>query len=155
MPEKTKAINEESAVRNKITLITFFCSIMILFIHSYNLATYGITEASTGFSHIIYCLERTWNFFGYTTLSTFFFISGFLFFRTYELRKTKEKYISRITSILIPYIIWCTVYYLYFVLLTNLPYIRDIINTEKTPFSLISFLNALWVEEYYTLWFLQ
>ena len=145
----------EPQVRNKITLITFLCSLLVIWIHTYNLETYGISHDSTGFEWIVYYIEKTWSNLTNIAVPFFFFVSGFLFFRTFELKKIKEKYLSRVKGVLIPYIIWCTIYFLYYVLVTNLPYIQNFVSSDPIPFSVIGWLKALWPESYYTLWFLK
>lgn len=59
-------------------------------------------------------------------------------------------------SIAIPYVIWCSVYYLYYVACTNIPFIsRFMSGSETTPLSFMEWISWLWVKEYYTLWFLK
>lgn len=151
----TDAKSSEIEVRNKITVITFFCSLLVIWIHALNLETYGISETSVGLSRFIYYLEHTWGNLTRIAVPFFFFISGWLFFRTFALKKLLAKYKSRITSVLIPYIVWCTFYYLIFAVLTSLPVISNYINTGKAQLSFVGWLNALWIDEYYTLWFLK
>ena len=66
-----------------------------------------------------------------------------------------EKWRSRLFSIVIPYGIWSSIYYLYFVFLTQAPFIHRFMNREKVPFSLLEWLEWLWPQQYYTLWFLK
>ena len=147
--------NDEQTVRNKITIITFFCSLLVIWIHTFNLDVYGIDEKATGFAKIVYYIENTWGSLTQIAVPFFFFVSGYLFFRTFSPNSIKEKYKSRIHSILIPYLIWCTVYYLYFIVLTNAPVVKNLMNAEQSTFSLIDLVKALWPNEYYTLWFLK
>ena len=56
---------------------------------------------------------------------------------------------------MIPYIVWNSIYYLFFVILTNVPALSDYANASKYEFSLIAWLSSLWANEYYTLWFLK
>ena len=147
--------SDEIEVRNKIIVISFFCSLLVIWIHTYNLDTYGITEASTGLSRFVYYLEDTWNNFTGIAVPFFFFISGWLFFRTFELKIIREKYKSRIKSILIPYLVWCTFYYFVFAILTSLPLTSRFMNASKSHLSVLGWLESLWPNEYYTLWFLK
>ena len=142
--------------RNKITFISFFCSLLVIWIHTYNLEIYSITEDSEGLAKIVYIIENYWNELTHVAVSTFFLISGFLFYRRYLPKRTITKYKSRIKSIFIPYLCWCSLYYLYYVLVTNIPLIRNIMNTDNPiAFSLITWFRWLWIDKYYTLWFLQ
>jgi len=147
----------EQQVRSKITLITFILSLLVIWIHTYNLETYGIDGSGGGLDKFAWLLETTWSAFIGIAVPFFFFISGFLFFRTFRFTwdGIKSKYISRIKGVVIPYIIWCTLYYLYYVILTHLPRVKDIVNSEPVPLTFIRWLDALWPHEYYTLWFLK
>lgn len=147
--------NSEKIVRNKITLLSFICSFFVIFAHTRNVETYGIDANSMGLAHIVWGLETFLSEIMPIAIPTFFFLSGFLFFRTFELEKMLEKYKSRIKSILVPYLIWCTIYYLYFVILTNAPIISNYMSSEPYVFSVKNWIMALWIDSYYTLWFLK
>jgi hypothetical protein len=67
-----------------------------------------------------------------------------------------QKYKSRIKSILIPYLCWCTIYFLYFLVLTNVPVISRMMNSsDKVSLSFTTWFHWLWRDSYYTLWFLK
>lgn len=148
----------EQKIRNKITLLTFFGSLLVIWIHTFNLELYGIDSASAGLGKAAYLLENYWKNVTNIAVPLFFFISGFLFFRTYDfcLKDTIAKYKSRVRSIGIPYICWCTIYYLFFAAITNIPAISRFMNgSENTELSVIAWLRWLGPDKYYTLWFLQ
>jgi fucose 4-O-acetylase-like acetyltransferase len=148
--------NKEQTIRNKFTLISFMCSIFVIYIHTYNLETYGITENMDGLPKIVYCIETYWPYVVTIAVPMFFFISGILFFRTFEVSKLFDKWKKRFFTIFLPYIIWCTLYYLYYVICTNTPAIRTIMNgSEVVKLSFGEWVRWLWVNEYFTLWFLQ
>lgn len=147
--------NTEQSVRKKFTLILFLCSICVLFIHTNNLETYGLTEQSLGFSHFVFSLESFFSKLTYPAVNLFFLISGILFFRTFAINDLWAKWKRRFFSIGIPYIIWCTVYYLLNVCYTNIPLFNNNDNTAAIRLSVSEWLGALWVNEYYTLWFLK
>ena len=148
--------NSEKNIRNKITTITFLCSVLVVLIHNYNLNTYEITEVSTGLANITYNYESFWGRINGLAVPFFFLISGLLFFRTFSMDKLIEKWKSRVHSILIPYVVWCSLYYLYFVICTHTEAIKRIMNSEKdVSFSFLTWINWLWKNQYYTLWFLK
>ena len=148
-------IISEQKFRNKITIITFICSLFVIWIHTSNLDVYGINADSEGVAYVTFILEQIFGKVITFATPMFFFVSGFLFFRNYELSKTVYKYKSRIKSILIPYIVWNSIYYLFFVIVTNVPFLSSFANASTYVFSLTNWINALWVDEYYTLWFLK
>lgn len=147
----------ETHLRNKITLITFVCSMFVIWIHTFNLATYGITGEGGFVNSFVFHAESYWsNLTNKVAVPTFFVISGFLFFRTYIFKDTVKKYKSRIKSVLIPYICWASIYYLYYVAITNIPVLKSLISSsESVPLSPLNWLSWLWPNEYYTLWFLK
>lgn len=156
--EEERMNQTEQKIRNKITLLTFICSLLVIWIHTFNLELYGIDAASTGVGRAAYFLENYWKNVTNIAVPLFFFISGFLFFRTYDFgfQDTIAKYKSRVKSIGIPYICWCTIYYLFFVVITSIPAVSRFLNgAEKREISVIAWLRCLGPEKYYTLWFLQ
>lgn len=125
----------------------------VMGIHTYNLDVYDLGRDSDTILSVIetflYRLENG------TCVSFFFIISGFLFFRNFDLSMLRQKYISRGKSILIPYIIWNTIYYLYYVCMTRIPLIANIMSGDKKmSVSIIDYVQYIW-SGYYTLWFLR
>lgn len=98
-------LSEKSS--RKISVLSFVLFIGVMGIHTYNLDVYDLGRDSDTILSVIetflYRLENG------TCVSFFFMISGFLFFRNFDLSMLRQKYISRGRSILIPYIIWVSV----------------------------------------------
>ena len=148
--------NSENEIRNKITLITFVCSVLVIYIHAYNLVVYGIDENSSGLSGIVYVIENYWSKVLKIAVPMFFFISGLLFFRNLQIKDLPRKWKKRFFTVIIPYFIWCTLYYIYNVMCTNIPMIHNRMNQDTvTSLSLKFWLGSLWNDSYYTLWFLK
>lgn len=148
--------NSEVMIRNKITMISFLCSIFVIYIHTYNLTTYGIEETSGGLANITYHIQTYWNRVISIAVPIFFMISGILFFRTFEVQQLSKKLKNRFFTIGVPYLVWSSLYYLYNVICTNVPIIKSIMNGDEIiEFSLQTWIRWLWVDSYYTLWFLQ
>lgn len=153
---KEWSISSEKHVRNKFSIISFWGSLLVMWIHTYNLEAYGIESHSTGIAHLVYCIEKYWTKVATTAVPMFFLVSGFLFFRTFSIEKILKKYKTRIRTILIPYLCWCTIYYFYFVILSSIPFIKNMLSeTDIVNLSLQDWLGSLWIESYYTLWFLK
>ena len=70
----------ETHVRNKITILTFISSIIVIYAHAYNLSSYGIGNGDVGLGYVAFCIE---NFMKDAIIGRviplFFFISGLLF----------------------------------------------------------------------------
>lgn len=147
---------QEQGVRNKIAIISFGCSLLVIWIHTYNLETYGITQNSIGISYIVYCIEKFWSAITRIAVPMFFLMSGFLFFRSFSWDKLVYKYTRRLKTIVIPYICWCSLYYIYFVIISKIPYIRNVIGEDAVKtLSLVEWLSSLWGQCYYVFWFLK
>ncbi len=156
MREKIFTENGEEIVRKKISLITFVCSIFVIYLHSYNLKMYGIDELSIGMQKIIYSVEQYNVKIIRIAVPMFFLISGMLFFRTFEIKTLITKWKRRFFSLVIPYVIWCSLYYFYFVFSTNSDTVRSIMNgSVEIELSVENWIRWLWIDKYYTLWFLQ
>lgn len=81
----------------------------------------------------------------------FFMISGYLFFRTYSPSKAKMKIVSRMRTLLIPYLIWNTLYALFIIGLTRLGLIHNSTIDGDIGGILLQLINA----EFSPLWFVK
>lgn len=147
--------SSEKRFHNKIVYISFILSIMVIQIHTYNLETYQLVSRNDWFAQLVRGYENYFNNLETVCVPFFFFISGVLFYRTFQWSKILEKYRSRIRSLAIPYLCWCTVYYLYFVFLTNVPIVSGYVVSDTIEFSVTEWIGWLWAKSYYTLWFLK
>lgn len=137
----------------KISVLSMVLFIGVMTIHTYNLEVYGIEPDRPG--SILAAFESFLNRFANGTCVSFFFlISGFLFFRNFDFSRIMEKYRSRMKSIVIPYLVWNTIYYLFFVCITRIPVIANAMNGERQAFGAAEYARYVW-EGYYTLWFLR
>lgn len=144
---------EEKFFRNKIQVYSFFSSLLVIFIHAFNLNTYGIDKSNP----IVYWIEMIISQdIGLLAVPMFFVISGFLFFRTvsdYGSITVKQK--KRIKTLLIPYLLWTTIYMLFFFVLTNTIFLGKIINEEKVVLNIENIVRGVLFHKYANhLWFL-
>lgn len=136
----------------KINILSFILFIGVMMIHTYNLEVYGI-ENSEGFIIVFETFMK--KFLNGICVPYFFVISGFLFFRNFDLGLLLYKYKSRCRSILLPYLVWNTLYYLFFAGITNVSFLlRAAGNIDTVEFSINSYINYIW-NGYYTFWFLR
>ena len=124
----------EKIFRNKIYWFTFLFSVLVIWVHSYNAVLF---LGNTGAAASLVRLER---FFGdkiaQIAVPGFFMISSYLFFRGYKPEILMRKWNSRIRSVLVPYIVWNSLYYFGYVIGSRLPCISDVIGKGKIPFGL-------------------
>lgn len=137
----------------KINVLSTILFVGIMTIHTYNLEVYGIEPDQPG--SVLAVFEGFLNRFANGTCVSFFFlISGFLFFRNFRFSLLLEKYRSRLKSIVVPYLVWNTIYYVFFVCITRIPIIANAMNGGRLDFGAAEYAKYVW-EGYYTLWFLR
>ena len=137
----------------KINILSFILFIGVMSIHTYNLDKYEINQ---NLNPVIAAVETFLNNFANRTCVYFFFmISGFLFFKKFDISLLGYKYKSRGISLVIPYLLWNIIYYLYYVITTRIPLIASLMsNNEKMKIGIASCIRYIWTG-YYTLWFLR
>ena len=79
-----------------------------------------------------------------------------MFFRNFQPGDTVAKWKKRVKTLIIPYLIWASVYYWYGVIYQRIPFVKQYLNTEgQIPISVTEWCKWLWKDSYYTLWFLK
>lgn len=141
--------------RIKLKVLSFIMIIMVLYVHSYYLEAIDTQYAS--FVQVFMGNGGISN----VAVPLFFAMSGFLFFN--DITKISDcfpKIKKRVKTLLIPYIIWNIVFILWYVILQNLPVVKDMVNSDMiakiTSESLSSSLYELFVvPASFPLWFLR
>lgn len=137
---------------NKILIVNGVMSIMVIFLHSYNIEKYNhlqwfMTPLLENF------ISRT---VGNLAVPTFFFMSSILFFQNYSVEKIWSKYKSRAFSVLIPYLLWNTIYFIVFICLTRIPFSSSFMDTKEITINGNAIIRAVFCYEYNTVyWFMQ
>lgn len=138
----------ETIFWEKITWLKTFLTISIVYLHCSNYTVYHLSSESIGFLRIVYEFERFCVGLFSVALPFFFAISGFLFYRNYELNKTVDKYKSRFKSLLIPYLAWNILGYFFLLFITNAPVIKNMLNMGKVNLNfqewIIGLLYSQW-----------
>lgn len=127
---------------SRITLLTFILSIGIVYQH---------TRWNYVGSGLINDLYKMFFFIIETFVPLFFMISGYLFFRTYSKEKVKSKLLSRVRTLLIPYIIWNVLYAVFTITLFKLGLITNINMPDDIGKIIIKIINS----EFSPLWFVK
>lgn len=148
---------EEKQFRNKITILSFCTVFLMVSAHTYNVEVYGLRARADLLSRIIVWIEDgIRRFDGDFCIGMMFSISGYLFYSSFTWEKLLSKYKSRFHSVVIPYLFWCSFYFIYFCIITRLPIIASMINGGvPVEFSILNWFKWLTVDKYYVLWFLQ
>ena len=126
----------------KKEIVSFLLSILVFFIHISSIAQYGqiqdsMSEINRFFSKVVHdCFTKY-------AVPLYFIIAGALFFRDYEDKKYVDKLKTRIRSILIPYLVWNTLWML-FDIITSYSFLSQFfIAREKFTLSFTSVLEAI------------
>ena len=136
-------------IRKKITLLNFILCVVILVYHS-NCARAMQYEYRDFFYYLSDCLTL----FGHCAVPTFFALSAFLFYRNFSIDKYGEKMKSRFKSLVLPYLIWNTIYCVLFVSFHYIPLIEQNVNTTF-PFNPIENLTGILSSKFTPLWFVR
>ena len=138
---------------NKKTIVTFLLSILVVMIHVNAFSLYDINTTSIG-GRALYCISLVLES-GVTSVAIrlFFLISGVLFYRNYCYRNTLAKYKSRVKSLLVPYLIWCTLYTFAVILLHYTPLASQF--EFDVPFTFKNLIMGIFFNDFYSsFWFI-
>lgn len=144
---------KENQFRNKIYWFSFVFSILVVWTHSYN------SELFLGKSAAADLVYRMEHLLGDTvaqiSVPGFFLISGYLFYRNFAWDRLWQKWNSRIRSVLVPFIVWNSIYYLGYVIGSRLPWVTDVVGKGIVPFDLFAAAEAILHYTYnYVFWYL-
>lgn len=132
---------EERQFRNRIYWLTFFFSILVVWIHSFNAELYlGVTEPAAR----VNLLERALGEgLGQIAVPGFFMVSSYLFYRGFTWSGLLPKWKSRLKSVLLPFLLWNFLYYAGYASCTRIPVISQIVGKPPVPLDLSNLLDAL------------
>jgi hypothetical protein len=142
---------EEKAFRNKVSWLMFVFSILVIWIHSYNVDVFqSLPKGLEGSGwELVEAVERlVAEGLGQAAVPGFFMLSAYLFFRGFTWEKLADKWQTRARSIVVPYIVWNLLYYIGYVLASRLPAVRGIVGKEPVPFNAAEVLNAVYSYSY-------
>ena len=144
---------KEKDFRNQIYWLTFLFSLLVVWGHSYNAELYlGQTKQGEAINQLEHMIgDRL----GQIAVPAFFMLSAYLFYRGFTREKLWTKWISRIRSILVPYIVWNTIYYLGYVIASRIPWLTGVVGKGVIPLRLDAAVDAILNYRYnYVFWYL-
>lgn len=146
-------MDKETRFRNKITWFSTVFSVLVVWVHSAN------GELFLGRSRAAGYVEAFEKFLGFTVgqiaVPGFFMMSGYLFYRGFRWSRLGEKWNSRIRSVLVPFLMWNSIYYLGYVIGSRLPVVTDIMGKGMVPFDWYTAVEAVLHYSYhYVFWYL-
>lgn len=134
-------ISEEDWFRNKVYWLSFLLSLLVVWAHSLNgeLFVTGEKELET-----VRQLEHlAAGQLAQIAVPGFFMISAYLFYRNFQFNSLLSKWRSRSRTILLPYLLWNSLYYGAYAVATRIPVICQIVGKPPVPLSVGEFLKAL------------
>lgn len=130
--------------RNQIYWITFLFSVLVVAIHSRNAELFALTEDS-GIGAKVLIWFQSWiaDDIGQISVPGFFLVSGYLFFRNFTFSKVFSKWKSRMLSIVLPFVIWNSLYYLLYCLFSAVPFLSKVSGIDGVFWSVSGLCDAI------------
>ncbi len=113
-----KELESRGEAENMISLLGFFFMVLVIFVHAENLYLIPDLTAANGAYRVLEALEVLISeLLGSMAVPGYFFISGYLFCRSFGgerigIEEIKNKWRSRVFTLVIPYVIWNLIYYI-------------------------------------------
>jgi hypothetical protein len=109
MPQYT---GDASLFWKKKEYISFLLSILVIFVHMSTFSQYGEGEGAVTFinDHVSYLLKESLTRFA---VPMFFILSGIAFYKDYDNKQYVRKIKSRVSTLVIPYLLWNTIWMLF------------------------------------------
>lgn len=144
---------EEKLFRNKASWFSFAGSLLVVWIHAYNLELFlGGAPSGRLVSAAEHFLGEN---IGQIAVPGFFMLSGCLFFRGLTWERIPGKLERRIYSVLVPYILWNFLYYAGYAAGSRIPGLTDIMGRGVIPVNLSELTEAVVRHKYNPVfWFL-
>ncbi len=134
---------QEAQFRNRMTWMMFVLSILVIWVHSYNVELFAAGQWGPAWERAAKIEKFLSVGIGQVAVPGFFLCSSWLYFRSFSLKKLIGKWKSRCISILIPYIVWNFLYYIGYVTATRLPAVQTVVGKAPIPLNLQELTNAI------------
>lgn len=144
---------KEARFRDNVIWMGFFLTLLVVYAHALN-AELFLGEAGTA-GPVGIVEQMLGSNLAQIAVPGFFLISAVLFFRDFKPSKLKGKWLRRVRSVLIPYLLWNLIYYLFYFVGSRIPGLTDMINHGKVPGGLKAIADAVFFYRYnYVYWYL-
>ena len=139
---------QEKRFRNQISWLMFGFSILVIWVHSYNVELFAGSNWGPEWETAAK-IQRFWSMgIGQIAVPGFFMVSSYLFFRNFTFAKLMEKWRRRCFSVAVPYVVWNLLYYLGYVIATRLPMVEQVVGKEPVLFNIEETLQAVFRYSY-------
>lgn len=136
----------EERFRNRVYWLTFFFSLLVVWVHSSNWELFlGQSPEGLRLGRLeAFCGEGL----GQMAVPGFFMVSAYLFFRGFTWKKLPYKWKSRLFTVAVPYGAWNFIYYCAYAAASCLPLSEGIMDKGVIPLSLAEGLRAVFFYQY-------
>lgn len=131
-------MTQEQKFRNKVNTLSAVLAVLVVFFHSNAFLHETHDNFACRFQFFI-CNDLAQG-----AVPTFFALSGFLFYRNFDMSQLLRKWKSRVHSLVIPYLFWNAVYTAYFWLVTKTPFV----SMEAFPMDADHLIKGILFHEY-------
>ncbi|MCR4629967.1 MAG: acyltransferase [Clostridium sp.] len=130
----------DAQFQRKVTWLSFLCCVLVIWNHAGNADLFLPGQGTNGF---------LWRFeyeYAYSVIRAdipfFLMISGYRFFRGFELKKLPGKWFRRVRSLLVPYLLWNLLYYAADAAASRIPLLSEITGRTGIPVTAEEIIRA-------------
>ena len=135
---------------NKVLILNIALTFVIIMLHSKPLNRIGINNEGD------YALIHAVVVFAQIGVPMFFFISAMLFYKSLSsMSKIKDKLMTRIRSLVIPYILWNIILVAIYCTMTHISFIASMMNMPPVPSDIAGIMLSIINSKYTVLWFVK
>ena len=132
---------EEGRFRRKIGWFRLCCCIMVIWSHAGN-AELFLGKIDQG--HVLMWLEvRIVPAIIRISIPCFLMMSGYQFFRGFTMKELPGKWKRRVTTLLIPYLLWNLLYYIGYLAANQVVFLKDMVNKPDIRLSMEQIVDAV------------
>ena len=139
-------VKDENLFWKKKKLVTFILSILVFFIHISSITQYSNAE---GFISIVN--EKISFFFKESitrfAVPMFFILSGISFFKGYDNTKYFKKIKSRVSTLIVPYLLWNTIWMIFEIMCSYTFISKNFVGRERFVLSFTNILKGIFFYE--------
>lgn len=138
----------EKAFRNQVSWMMFVFSILVIWVHSYNVELFSGGLGGPWWDTAAKIQQFVSVGIGQIAVPGFFMLSAYLFFRNFSWDQLGRKWKGRFFSVAVPYLVWNTLYYLGYVIATRLPAVTEIVGKNPVPLNQSEWMAAVFQYRY-------
>lgn len=140
--------SSENYFFKKVVLLNFIFCVCVVVIHAAPVGRYGLELSNYPVMYAISLFCRA-------GVPSFYFISGLLFYKMTSGAEIKRKLKKRVRTLLIPYLIWNTLFLFIFYAMIHIPFIGDKMNMVNFELNISTVTRGIFLSAFSPLWFVK